>query len=46
MHPLERVINSPEPLLLIGNSQEGRFPGYSYDAYTRIGKKFYCGPTE
>ncbi|MGB5266195.1 MAG: CoA-binding protein [Polyangiales bacterium] len=42
MHPLERVINSPEPLLLIGNSQEDRFPGYSYNAYTRIGKKFYC----
>ncbi|MDH3653222.1 MAG: CoA-binding protein [Myxococcales bacterium] len=42
MHPLERVINSPEPLLLIGNSKEDRFPGYSYNAYTRIGKKFYC----
>lgn len=22
MHPLERVLNSPEPLLLIGNSRE------------------------
>ena len=42
MHPLETVINRPEPLLLIGNSSEGRFPGYSYNAYTRIGKKFYC----
>jgi predicted CoA-binding protein len=42
MHPLERVINSPEPLLLIGNSKENRFPAYSYNAYTRIGKKFYC----
>ena len=42
MHPLERIINSPEPLLLIGNSREDRFPAYSYDAYTRIGKKFYC----
>ncbi|MBW1875774.1 MAG: hypothetical protein JRI98_10420 [Deltaproteobacteria bacterium] len=42
MHPLERVINSPEPLVLIGNASEDRFPGYSYDVYTRIGKKFYC----
>ena len=42
MHPLETAINAPEPLVLIGNSAEGRFPGYSYDAYSRIGKKFYC----
>ena len=42
MHPLERAINSPEPMLLIGTSKEGRFPAYSYNAYTRIGKKFYC----
>ncbi|MFW2390524.1 MAG: CoA-binding protein [Polyangiales bacterium] len=42
MHPLERIINSPEPLLLIGNSKEDRFPAYSYNAYTRIGKRFYC----
>ena len=42
MHPLEAVINAPEPLVLIGNSSEDRFPGYSYDNYTRIGKRFYC----
>ena len=42
MHLLEQVINSPEPLVLICNSSEDRFPGYSYNAYTRIGKKFYC----
>ena len=43
MHPLERVINSPdEPLVLIGNASEDRFPAYSYDVYTRAGKKFYC----
>jgi len=42
MHPLENVINAREPLLLIGNSAENRFPGYSYDAYSRMGKKFYC----
>ncbi|MGB5694098.1 MAG: CoA-binding protein [Polyangiales bacterium] len=56
MHPLEQVINRPEPLLLIGHSGEDRFPGFSYNAYTRHGKKFYCldmgdlpasrGPTE
>jgi predicted CoA-binding protein len=42
MHPLEIAINSREPLVLIGNSSEDRFPAYSYDAYSRIGKKFYC----
>lgn len=42
MHPLERVINSPEPLLLIGHSAEDRFPGFSYNAYTLAAKKFYC----
>lgn len=42
MHPLERIINDPRPLVLIGNSAEDRFPGFSYDNYTRIGKKFYC----
>lgn len=42
MHPLEAVINAPEPLVLIGNSAENRFPAYSYDNYTRIAKRFYC----
>ncbi len=42
MHPLETTINAPEPLVLIGNSGENRFPAYSYDAYSRMGKKFYC----
>ncbi len=42
MHPLERVINDPTPLVLIGNSSEDRFPGMSYSAYTQTGKKFYC----
>jgi len=56
MHPLELAINSSEPLLLIGHSGEDRFPGFSYNAYTEAGKKFYCldigglpasrGPTE
>ncbi|MDH3200646.1 MAG: CoA-binding protein [Myxococcales bacterium] len=42
MHPLERVINDPAPLVLIGNSSEDRFPGMSYSVYTNTGKKFYC----
>jgi predicted CoA-binding protein len=42
LHPLETVINDTEPLVLIGNSSEDRFPGFSYNAYTRAGKKFYC----
>lgn len=42
MHPLESIINGPEPLVLIGNSAEDRFPAYSYDNYTRFGRRFYC----
>ncbi|MGB5810105.1 MAG: CoA-binding protein [Polyangiales bacterium] len=42
MHPLELVINEPAPLVLIGNSAEDRFPGFSYNAYASTGKKFYC----
>jgi predicted CoA-binding protein len=42
MHPLEALINEPEPLVLIGDSREDRFPGYSYNAYTQAGKRFYC----
>lgn len=42
MHPLETVINGTEPLVLIGNSSEDRFPGFSYNAYTHTGKRFYC----
>lgn len=42
MHPLEKTIRDAEGLVLIGDSSEDRFPGYSYDAYTKIGKRFYC----
>ena len=42
MHPLEKTIRDAEGLVLIGDSSEDRFPGFSYNAYTKIGKRFYC----
>jgi hypothetical protein len=30
------------PLVLIGNSSENRFPAFSYSAYTKASKPFYC----
>ena len=41
-HPLEDVINQSSGFVLIGDSSEGRFPGFSYNAYSVIGKRFYC----
>jgi hypothetical protein len=41
-HPLSQVINQAQGLLLIGDSAAGRFPAYSYNAYTHVGKRFYC----
>lgn len=41
-HPLQLVMRSPEPVLLIGDSSQGRFPGMSYHCYTRVGKAFHC----
>jgi hypothetical protein len=42
MHPLEKTIREAERFILIGDSSEDRFPGFSYNAYTTIGKPFYC----
>ena len=42
MHPLEKTIREAEGFVLIGDSSEDRFPGYSYNAYTHIGKRFHC----
>ena len=41
-HPLHDLINSAQGFLLIGESGKGRFPAYSYYAYTKVGKRFYC----
>ncbi|HHO49385.1 MAG TPA: hypothetical protein ENK18_00580 [Deltaproteobacteria bacterium] len=41
-HPLEDVINGADGFLLIGESGADRFPAYSFYAYTRAGKRFYC----
>lgn len=42
MHPLERVMRDADNFLLIGDSSQDRFPGFSYHAYTRAGRRFYC----
>ena len=41
-HHLAEVINAAEGFLLIGDSSQDRFPGYSYHAYTIAGRRFYC----
>lgn len=41
-HPLEAVIRDADGLLLVGNSAEDRFPGFSYNVFTLIKKRFYC----
>lgn len=42
MHPLEKVINEANNLIIIGDSSADRFPALSYNAYTKMGKAFYC----
>lgn len=42
MHPLEKVINEAEGIVVIGDSAADRFPALSYNAYTKMGKRFYC----
>ena len=41
-HPLEHVMQRADGFLLIGESSRGRFPAFSYHAYTTVGKRFYC----
>ena len=41
-HPLFDIVNAAEGFLLVGDSSQDRFPGFSYDAYTKAGKRFYC----
>lgn len=41
-HPLETVINEAEGFVLIGESGADHFPGFSYNAYVKAGKRFYC----
>ena len=41
-HPLADVINQAHNFLLIGDSSEDRFPGFSYAAYTKANRRFYC----
>lgn len=41
-HHLAEVINTAEGFLLIGDSSQDRFPGFSYHAYTIAGRRFYC----
>jgi hypothetical protein len=41
-HPLEAVMAAAEPLVIIGDSSQGRFPAQSFHSYTSTGKRFYC----
>ena len=41
-HPLEDVIRGASGFLLIGDSSKDRFPGFSFNVYTRRGVHFYC----
>lgn len=41
-HPLARVIADADGFVLIGDSSQDRFPGFSYHAYTTAKKRFYC----
>jgi len=41
-HPLADLLAASDRFVLIGDSSAERFPGYSYDSYTREGKPFYC----
>jgi hypothetical protein len=41
-HPLQTLLAGADGFVLIGDSSADRFPGYSYDSYTRAGKPFHC----
>ena len=42
MHPLQSLMADAGHFLLIGDSSKDRFPGYSFHAYTVIGRTFSC----
>lgn len=41
-HPLASIVADADGFLLIGDSSQDRFPGFSYHAYSVTGKRFYC----
>lgn len=41
-HPLADIINSADGFLVIGDSSQDRFPGFSYNAYTKTKRRFFC----
>ncbi|MEM7160421.1 MAG: CoA-binding protein [Myxococcota bacterium] len=41
-HFLAQIIDQAEGFVLIGDSSQDRFPGFSYNAYTKANKRFYC----
>lgn len=41
-HPLEDVMRSAEPFLLIGDSSQDRFPAMSFHNYTVKKTRFHC----
>ena len=42
VHALEEELKRADGFLLVGDSSQDRFPGFSYHAYTRAGRRFYC----
>ena len=41
-HALETVMRDADGFVLIGDSSQGRFPGFSYAAYSKQKRRFYC----
>jgi len=41
-HPLATIMQNADGLLLVGDSSADRFPGFSYNAFTRAKRRFYC----
>lgn len=41
-HPLQEILRGADGLLLSGDSTADRFPGFSYAAYTKANKPFFC----
>lgn len=39
---LEEVMRKADGFVVIGDSSDDRFPGFSYNAYTKAGRRFFC----
>lgn len=41
-HPLQAIMRDADGFLVIGDSANERFPAFSYEAYTKANRRFYC----